>query len=168
MTGFDAPAVSTIYLDKPMKDHTLMQTIARANRVFGEKFNGLIVDYFGVFKNLQKALAIYAPGRGTDEVMPVQKKAELVKLLKMVLDETKVFCDLKGIDVNEVLKARNLQKIKLLDDSVDAILVNDESKQKFLNLAGNINRLFKAIKPDPAINELLPQCTLYLILSLKI
>jgi type I restriction enzyme R subunit len=168
LTGFDAPACSTIYLDKPMKDHTLMQTIARANRVFGEKFNGLIVDYFGVFKNLQKALAIYAPGRGTDEVMPVQQKAELVKLLKLVLDETKAFCELKGIDVEEVLKARNLQKIKLLDDSVDAILVNDESKQKFLNLAGNINRLFKAIKPDPAINELLPLCTLYLILSLKI
>jgi type I restriction enzyme R subunit len=168
LTGFDAPACSTIYLDKPMKDHTLMQTIARANRVFGEKFNGLIVDYFGVFKNLQKALAIYAPGRGTDEVMPVQQKAELVKLLKMVLDETKAFCDLKGIDVDEVLKARNLQKVKLLDDSIDAILVNDESKQKFLNLAGNINRLFRAIKPDPAINELLPLCTLYLILSLKI
>lgn len=168
LTGFDAPACSTIYLDKPMKDHTLMQTIARANRVFGEKFNGLIVDYFGVFKNLQKALAIYAPGRGTDEVMPVQQKAELVKLLKMVLDETRAFCALKGIDVGEVLKAKNLQKVKLLDDSVDAILVNDESKQKFLNLAGNINRLFKAIKPDPAINELLPQCTLYLILSLKI
>jgi type I restriction enzyme R subunit len=88
--------------------------------------------------------------------------------LKLVLDETKAFCELKGIDVDEVLKARNLQKVKLLDDSVDAILVNDESKQKFLNLARNINRLFKAIKPDPAINELLPLCTLYLILSLKI
>jgi len=51
MTGFDTPAVSTIYLDKPMKNHTLMQTIARANRVFGEKNNGLIVDYIGVFRN---------------------------------------------------------------------------------------------------------------------
>jgi type I restriction enzyme R subunit len=168
LTGFDAPACSTIYLDKPMKNHTLMQTIARANRVFGEKFNGLIVDYYGVFKDLQKALAIYAPGRGTDEVMPVQQKEELVKLLKMVIDETTAFCDMKGIDVEEILKARNLQKVKLLDDSVDAILVNDESKQKFLTLVGNINRLFKAIKPDPAINNLLPLCTLYLIISLKI
>ena len=168
LTGFDAPACSTIYLDKPMKNHTLMQTIARANRVFGDKVNGLIVDYYGVFKNLQKALAIYAPGRGTDEVMPVQQKEELVKLLNMVLDETTAFCDLKGINVQEILKARNLQKVKLLDDSVDAILVNDESKQKFLNLAGNINRLFRAIKPDPAINDLLPLCTLYLIISLKI
>ena len=59
LTGFDAPSVSTIYLDKPMKNHSLMQTIARANRVFGEKNNGLIVDYVGVFRDLQKALAIY-------------------------------------------------------------------------------------------------------------
>ena len=59
MTGFDAPSVSTVYLDRPMKNHTLMQTIARANRVFPEKDNGLIVDYVGVFRNLEKALAIY-------------------------------------------------------------------------------------------------------------
>ena len=59
MTGFDAPSVSTIYLDRPMKNHTLMQTIARANRVFPDKDNGLIVDYVGVFRNLEKALAIY-------------------------------------------------------------------------------------------------------------
>ncbi len=60
ITGFDVPSCSTIYLDKPMKNHTLMQTIARANRVFRDKQNGLIVDYVGVFRNLQKALAIYA------------------------------------------------------------------------------------------------------------
>jgi type I restriction enzyme R subunit len=77
MTGFDAPCVSTIYLDKPMRNHTLMQTIARANRVFGEKNNGLIVDYVGVFRDLQKALAIYgsAAGGGVKEgETPVQDK----------------------------------------------------------------------------------------------
>src|SRR5207249_6149400 len=58
MTGFDVPTCSTIYLDKPMRNHTLMQTIARANRVFRDKVNGLIVDYVGVFRSLQKALAI--------------------------------------------------------------------------------------------------------------
>ncbi len=71
MTGFDAPSVSTIYLDRPMRNHTLMQTIARANRVFPDKDNGLIVDYIGVFRNLEKALAIYGaanaePGRLAD------------------------------------------------------------------------------------------------------
>ncbi len=64
MTGFDAPSVSTIYLDRPMQNHTLMQTIARANRVFPEKDNGLIVDYIGVFRNLEKALAIYGAASG--------------------------------------------------------------------------------------------------------
>ena len=63
ITGFDVPSCSTIYLDKPMKNHTLMQTIARANRVFGDKHNGLIVDYVGVFRDLQKALAIYGSAR---------------------------------------------------------------------------------------------------------
>ncbi len=64
MTGFDVPSCSTIYLDKPMRNHTLMQTIARANRVFGDKVNGLIVDYIGVFRDLQRALAIYGSGVG--------------------------------------------------------------------------------------------------------
>src|SRR5437879_7805896 len=59
-TGFDVPSLSTVYLDKPLRNHTLMQTITRANRVFPEKNNGLIVAYVDVFRNLQKALAIYA------------------------------------------------------------------------------------------------------------
>src|SRR6266566_9758138 len=64
ITGFDVPSLSTVYLDKPMRNHTLMQTIARANRVFHDKVNGLIVDYVGVFRDLQKALAIYGSGSG--------------------------------------------------------------------------------------------------------
>ena len=67
MTGFDAPSVSTIYLDKPMRNHTLMQTIARANRVWEHKVSGLIVDYIGVFRDLQRALAIYGGGDGRSQ-----------------------------------------------------------------------------------------------------
>src|SRR6266702_4702009 len=81
ITGFDVPSLSTLYLDKPMRNHTLMQTIARANRVFHDKVNGLIVDYAGVFRDLQKALAIYgsAGGGGVKEgEMPVKDKSELV------------------------------------------------------------------------------------------
>ncbi len=73
MTGFDAPSVSTIYLDRPMRNHTLMQTIARANRVFPDKDNGLIVDYVGVFRNLEKALAIYGAANAEPDVdSPIQ------------------------------------------------------------------------------------------------
>src|SRR3954464_11054171 len=83
MTGFDAPSVSTVYLDRPMKNHTLMQTIARANRVFPDKDNGLIVDYIGVFRNLEKALAIYgAANAGVDVGSPI----EIVDALAGALD----------------------------------------------------------------------------------
>src|SRR5437588_9395712 len=78
MTGFDVPSLSTIYLDKSMRNHTLMQTIARANRVFLDKPNGLIVDYVGVFRDLQKALAIYGSGSGggiEDGDTPVEDKS---------------------------------------------------------------------------------------------
>ncbi len=75
MTGFDVPSCSTLYLDKPMRNHTLMQTIARANRVYPGKVSGLIVDYAGVFRNLEQALAIYGAGQGGDS--PVEDKAAL-------------------------------------------------------------------------------------------
>ena len=168
LTGFDAPACSTIYLDKPMKNHTLMQTIARANRVFGEKVNGLIVDYYGVFKNLKKALAIYAPGLDTDDTNPVQDKEKLVSHLKRVIDEITAFCTLKGIDVTGIIKAGKFEKVKLIDEAVEAILVNGESKQQFLGLTAIMARLFRAIKPDPIVNDVLSICTLYLVLSMKI
>ena len=81
MTGFDVPSCSTIYLDKPLRNHTLMQTIARANRVFADKINGLIVDHVGVFGNLQKALAIYAGGGvGGGGRTPVEEKKALIEM----------------------------------------------------------------------------------------
>jgi type I restriction enzyme R subunit len=74
------PQCSTIYLDKPMKNHTLMQTIARANRVWQEKQNGFIVDYVGIFRDLQRTLAIYGTTQTGGE-MPIKDKDELVRLL---------------------------------------------------------------------------------------
>lgn len=156
MTGFDVPCCSTIYLDKPMRNHTLMQTIARANRVFGEKVNGLIVDYVGVFRNLQKALAIYGSesggGAGGGET-PVKSKAELVRSLKQAIDETMEFLSERGVDPSDIQNAEGFERVRLLDDAVDAIIVNDESKRKYLLLAENVNRLYKAVLPDVAANE---------------
>ena len=94
MTGFDVPSCSTIYLDKPMRNHTLMQTIARANRVFGEKVNGLIVDYIGVFRDLQRALAIYGSAAGGEAgagEMPVETKQALVEQLREAIQDTRGF-----------------------------------------------------------------------------
>jgi type I restriction enzyme R subunit len=171
MTGFDVPCCSTIYLDKPMRNHTLMQTIARANRVFGEKKNGLIVDYVGVFRNLQKALAIYgsAYGGGVKEgETPVRDKSELVEELRKAMAETEEFCKGHNINLENIEKAKEFARVKLLDDAVEAIVVNDESKRKFLFLASNVVGLYKAILPDPAATELSHRCRSIAVIAEKI
>ena len=171
MTGFDVPCCSTIYLDKPMKNHTLMQTIARANRVFGDKVNGLIVDYFGVFRSLQRALAIYGSGAGggiREGDTPVQNKAALVEELKKAINETTGFCVQRGIDLDKVQRAEGFQRVKLLDDAVEAIIINDESKRRYLLLVGNVNKLYRAILPDRQANEFSPMCRLLGVIAEKI
>jgi len=171
MTGFDAPACSTIYLDKPMRNHTLMQTIARANRVFGEKVNGLIVDYIGVFRDLQKALAIYGSASGgsvQEGDLPVKDKQALVDLLKAALDEATSFCAALGIDLTQLREAEGFDRIRRLDDAVEAILINDGTKQKYLSLAANVARLYKAILPDQAANAFAGQAHLFGVLADKI
>jgi type I restriction enzyme R subunit len=90
LTGFDAPSCSTVYLDKPMRNHTLMQTIARANRVFPGKHSGMIVDYANVFASLEKALAIY--GAGKDGKTPVRDKKKLVADLRKAVEMATAFC----------------------------------------------------------------------------
>jgi type I restriction enzyme, R subunit len=160
MTGFDVQCCSTIYLDKPMRNHTLMQTIARANRVFPEKTNGLIVDYIGVFRDLQKALAIYGSGAtGTLEEgeSPAQDKSQLVAMLRKAVEKTIDFCNGLKIDFQEVTntptKLTNYKYIKWLQDALDAILVNDKTRKEFSQLANQVLRLYKAILPDVAANE---------------
>ncbi|MEW6063995.1 MAG: type I restriction endonuclease subunit R [Bacillota bacterium] len=169
LTGFDAPAVNTIYLDKPMKNHTLMQTIARANRVFKDKTCGTIVDYIGVFRNLQKALAIYAtPAAGGSVDTPVKDKAALIDELKKAIAETTAFCNEKGIDVGRLLNTSGLELVGLLDDAVEFLVVNDETKRRFQSMAGNIVKLYKAILPDPKASEFAKQKNLFTCISDKI
>ncbi len=171
MTGFDAPCCSTIYLDKPMRNHTLMQTIARANRVFGEKVNGLIVDYVGVFRSLQKALAIYgsAPGGGWAEgEMPAQDKAALVAQVRRATGEVESFCTARGIDVPAMLAARGLEFVRLLDDAVDALIDRDETKRAYLSLSDGLTRLYAAILPDRAANEFAARRALFAVIAKKI
>ncbi|MBW6470009.1 MAG: type I restriction endonuclease subunit R, partial [Methanosarcinaceae archaeon] len=158
MTGFDVPSCSTIYLDKPMRNHTLMQTISRANRVYGDKLNGLIVDYIGVFRNLEKALAIYgSPTDGTKNgETPVKDKSFLVDALKQAIDETIVFCKEHNVSLSGIEDADGFGRVKLIDDAVDSILISDDSKKKYLLLAGSVARIYKAILPDKAANGLAP------------
>jgi type I restriction enzyme, R subunit len=157
MTGFDVPSCSTIYLDKPMRNHTLMQTIARANRVFQQKQSGLIVDYIGVFRNLEKALAIY--GASTNPSLqqgdnPIQDKAAQIAELQAIVNEALAFCENRGIDFRKIDQTQNtLVRTKLWDAAVDAILENDDTKQTYFSFLGQISRLYDAICPDVRVNQ---------------
>jgi type I restriction enzyme R subunit len=171
MTGFDAPSCSTIYLDKPMKNHTLMQTIARANRVFGEKVNGLIVDYIGVFRELQKALAIYGSGAGGalgEGELPVKDKQALIELLRQAIQAGRAFLAARGVDLGAIRAAEEFNTVRLLDDAVDALLVNDDTKRQYLLLAGSVDRLFSAILPDKCANEFGPERKVMVVIADKI
>ena len=152
LTGFDAPSCSTLYLDKPMRGHTLMQTIARANRVYGDKVNGLIVDYANVFQELEKALAIYGSGTGGDE-MPVKDKKELVEALRIALDQVAEFCRKQNVDLEAIPDSSN----KLFIPAVNQLLRTDEVTDSFLGQANDVARLYKAVMPDPVIPLLAPR-----------
>ena len=168
MTGFDVPSCSTIYLDKPLRNHTLMQTIARANRVFKDKVNGLIVDYVGVFRDLQKALAIYAgggTGGGSGGPTPVERKSELVAMLKKAIAEAVDFCKQRSVEVDAILQTKALERVKALHDAREAILVNDDSKKQFLALAGRTTVVYRAILPDPAASQFAAPCALFVTLA---
>ncbi len=154
MTGFDVPSCSTLYLDKPMHNHTLMQTIARANRVYPGKISGVIVDYVGVFRNLERALAIYGGGTGDK---PVQEKSALMAALRQVLAETSDLCRQQGADLAAIQEAEGFARIRLLDDAVEALIAPEAIKRQFLDLANNVQRLYKAVLPDPAVGELAAQ-----------
>ncbi|MDP3000363.1 MAG: type I restriction endonuclease subunit R [Bryobacterales bacterium] len=170
ITGFDVPSCSTMYLDKPMKNHTLMQTIARANRVFRDKQNGLIVDYVGVFRNLQKALAIYGAAQdgGTPGDTPIHDKSELVRLLREAISKTTAFCVERRIEPARIRDTRGFEREKLKEDAVAALVVNDETRGQYLNLAAAVNGLFKSLLPDAAAFEFGPICNVFKVVAEKI
>ncbi len=171
MTGFDAKNVSTIYLDKPMRNHTLMQAIARANRVFENKANGTIVDYAGNLRNLHKALSIYGSGSGggiREGEWPVRPKDELVQQLRDALEEADDFCHERTVDLDRIDSTQGFERVKALDDATDGILFNEETRSRFLFLAGRVYKLFRAILPDERAGEFVRVQALLNVLAEKI
>ena len=161
LTGFDAPTVSTLYLDKPMKDHTLMQTIARANRVTEHRINGkpktdgLVVDYYNVFRNLKKAFASYGgaslgpdaePGAGE---LPIQEKDHLYTLLQEAIGECDAFCRDLGIDLHQIIVANQVfSKLTLFDEYADILLAVDDRKRQFAVYDNTIDALYESARPE--------------------
>ena len=151
-TGFDVPSLSTVYLDKPLRNHTLMQTITRANRVFPEKNNGLIVAYVDVFSNLQKALAIYAVGGKAGEV-PVEEKGALVEAVREAVEDLRAFCAERDVDLDALGRLKGFELVAAGKQTVEMLMVDDDEKIAFLSRAALVDRLYKAILPDKRANE---------------
>lgn len=153
LTGFDVPSCSTVYLDKPMRNHTLMQTIARANRVFPGKHSGTIVDYANVFASLEKALAIYGVGRAGKD--PVRDKQKLVEDLRRATDAAERFCADRGVTVAAVeqLAEGSLARLQWMDDAVNALISPDPLRREFFGHEHLVETLYRAVKPDPAALE---------------
>ena len=147
LTGFDVKPLSAMYFDKPMKAHSLMQAIARANRVAEGKSNGLIVDYIGVVKALRKALADYTrdPGDGPGDE-PVFDKEELLARVAELLAAIESFLDGCGFDLNELLHAGDFERLAKVKDGADAVSGSDETKKRFGIMARELFKLFKFVE----------------------
>ncbi|MBN1188104.1 MAG: type I restriction endonuclease subunit R [Bacteroidales bacterium] len=156
LTGFDSETLSDMYLDKPMIGHTLMQTIARVNRVSAGKKCGRIIDYYGVFRNLKKALADYAtieeeideeelkPGN-----LPVEEKEKLFELLHAAIKEAEDYCYPIEINLKEILEIPDTFKnIARFESYADKILSSEDHKKNFFVYSNTVESLYEACKPD--------------------
>ncbi|QTR45596.1 type I restriction endonuclease subunit R [Thiothrix litoralis] len=155
LTGFDVPSLATLYLDKPLKAHTLMQAIARANRVAEGKTNGLIVDYCGILKNLRKALATFA-GRKVDgdgdETDPARPKEELLKTLAEAIGMARDFLQQRGFALASIDEAQGFAKNKAIRDAKEAVNENDHTRKQFEIMARAVLNTFKACITIPGVN----------------
>jgi type I restriction enzyme R subunit len=149
LTGFDAPCLNTMYIDKPMKDHNLMQAIARVNRVFKDKPGGLIVDYIGIATNLKKALGFYAESGGKGVPAETHQKAVEIMLEKLEV----VRCILYGFDYSAFFSSAVKDKLSLILQAEDFILGLDDGKNRFIREVSLLGQAYALAKPDPATFE---------------
>jgi type I restriction enzyme, R subunit len=156
LTGFDVPSLSTLYLDKPLKAHTLMQAIARANRVNEGKNNGLIVDYCGILKSLRQALATFAGSSGGEEdgeADPVRPEEDLLKELSAAIELAKNYLIEKGGDLSAVVTSTGFDRIAAIDKAKNAINESDEVRKRFEVMAREVFNKFKACLTIKGVND---------------
>lgn len=162
LTGFDVPSLSTLYLDKPLKAHTLMQAIARANRVYEGKNNGLIVDYCGILKNLRRALATFAGHQGGSlidddtpqpEIDPVKPEEELLADLVEAIALVRSFLEERGFRLEDILEKGGFARNRAIIEAKEAVNENDESRKRFEILAREVFKKFKACITLKGVND---------------
>ena len=150
LTGFDVPSLSTIYLDKPLKAHTLMQAIARANRVNEGKNNGLIVDYCGILKNLRKALATFvgtettAPAPGGNEPDPARPEEELLADLQEAVSFVRGFLSERSASLDDIIAKTGFERNAAILAAKEAANESDETRKRFEVTCREVFKKFKA------------------------
>lgn len=154
LIGFDVKSLATIYLDKPLKAHTLMQTIARANRVCDGKSNGLVVDYIGVVKALRQALADYTSNAGGKSGGdPAPDKTELIAKIQNTIDSIELYMSEHEFVLKNLVDADDFKKLALVKAGADAMCKTDEIKKRFEIQARELFRMFKYIEKNEVSQE---------------
>jgi type I restriction enzyme R subunit len=157
LTGFDVPCLHTLYIDKLMKDHTLMQAIARVNRVFMDKPGGLIVDYIGIGNALKKAMAFYSGAGGKGD--PAEAQAQAVQLL---LEKIEVVRQIfHGFDISRFFAASTSEKLSLILQAEEFILSQPDGKERFIRESTILSRVFALAVPDDKALELKDEVAFY-------
>ena len=147
LTGFDVPCLSTLYLDKPLKEHTLMQAIARANRVKENKNNGLIVDYCGVLVHLRQALATFAgtqPDGDSTPTDPAKPDEELLSDLAEAIALVRDFLDKHYAPLDDIIEKTGFQRNAAIIACKEAVNENDETRKRFEVMCREVFKKYKA------------------------
>lgn len=155
LTGFDVKSLSCLYIDKPMKAHTLMQTIARANRVADGKDNGLIIDYIGIVKALRKALADYtaSPEGGAGGNNPTIDKQELINHVLETISAATVFLKEHNFELQELIDADTFLKLSLLKTAANAMCETAEIQKSYSTYITTLLKLWKFLDREDVSYE---------------
>ena len=159
LTGFDVKSLTCLYIDKPMKAHTLMQTIARANRVAEGKTNGLIIDYIGIVKALRQALADYTanPEGGDGGNDPTVDKQELIHHVHETIAAATAFLKEHDFDLDELIAAENFMKLSLLKTAANAMCASLEVRKSYCTFATTLLKLWKYLDREDITPEMKQQ-----------
>ena len=158
LTGFDVKCLSCLYLDKPLKAHTLMQTIARANRVNEGKSNGLIIDYVGIVKALRNALADYTRNpAGKEHTDPTIDKEKLIARILETTAAAKEFLSARNYDLQNLIDAKDFSKVERLQ-AAEAVCGTIEDRKTFVTYGSEISRLIRYTNRDELTSEQRSEC----------
>ena len=149
LTGFDVPCLHTLYIDKPMRGHNLMQAIARVNRVYKDKPGGLVVDYLGIASDLREALSFYSDSGGKGD--PTQQQEQAVALMQEKLEVVQQM--LHGLDYKQYFASNTAGKLSWILKTEDFVLGLDDGKNRFVNEVTALGKAFALAVPHEAAME---------------